>query len=252
MVKPIFDKGPLTYFATTIADGGNIRAGQLVYPSPNVAGFIKPTIDAAPNCLGVAMGNASGSDFANADATDAWGATVVNAQYPPNEVSVGYQGVWKLAAAGAAEVQTVTIGGSGLVSFTLTFTGQTTGAISATASAAAVQSALEALSNLAPGDVTVTGVSGGPYTVTFGGAYAGVDVAQMTATPTGGTGTVTVATSTAGSGFIAFGALVTAAANGLVAPFAGTTYSQIIGRCIDTAGIGIGRPGKVLLGGIGA
>jgi hypothetical protein len=48
------------------------------------------------------------------------------------------------------------------------------------------------------GDVTVTGSAGGPYTVTFGGALADTNVAQMTATPTGGTGTVTVATTTAG------------------------------------------------------
>jgi hypothetical protein len=96
------------------------------------------------------------------------------------------------------EVQTVTEGGSGLTSFTLTYSGQTTGAIAAGATAADVQTALEALSNIAPGDVTVTGAAGGPYTVTFGGTLADTNVAQMTAIPTGGTGTVTVATTTAG------------------------------------------------------
>jgi hypothetical protein len=96
------------------------------------------------------------------------------------------------------EVQTVTEGGSGLTSFTLTFSGQTTGSIAAAATAATVQTALEALSNIAPGDVVVTGSAGGPYTVTFGGTLADTNVAQMTATPTGGTGTVTVATQTAG------------------------------------------------------
>jgi hypothetical protein len=60
----------------------------------------------------------------------------------------------------------------------LTFNGQTTGssAIQYPGSAATVQSALVALSNIAPGDVTVTGANGGPYTVTFGGAYANTDV----------------------------------------------------------------------------
>lgn len=96
------------------------------------------------------------------------------------------------------EVQTVTEGGSGLTSFTLTFSGQTTAAIAAAAPAADVQAALEALSNIGAGNVTVAGADGGPYTVTFGGTLAGTDVAQMTATPTGGTGTVTVATATAG------------------------------------------------------
>lgn len=96
------------------------------------------------------------------------------------------------------EVQTVTEGGSGLTSFTLTYAGQTTGAIAAGATAAVVQAALEALSNLAPGDVVVTGSAGGPFTVTFGGTLANTNVAAMTATPTGGSGTVTVATLTAG------------------------------------------------------
>lgn len=98
------------------------------------------------------------------------------------------------------ESQVVTEGGAGLTSFTLTFDGQTTGSIAAAASAATVQAALEALSNIAPGDISVSGSAGGPYTVVFlpGGAYGDTDVPQMTATPTGGTGTVTVTTPAAG------------------------------------------------------
>lgn len=96
------------------------------------------------------------------------------------------------------EVQTITYGGSGLTSYTLTYSGQTTASIPVAATAADVQAALVALSNIAAGDVTVTGNVGGPFTVTFGGALADTNVAQMTATPTGGTGTVTIATATAG------------------------------------------------------
>ena len=96
------------------------------------------------------------------------------------------------------EVQTVTEGGSGLTSFTLTYSGQTTGSIVAAATAAQVQTALEALSNIAPGDVKVTGSASGPYSVTFAASLANQDVPQMTATPTGGSGTVTVTTATAG------------------------------------------------------
>lgn len=96
------------------------------------------------------------------------------------------------------EAQQITEGGAGLTSFTLTFDGQTTGAIAAAATAAAVRTALEALSNIAPGDVVVTGSAGGPYTVAFAGQYADVDVPQMTATPTGGTGTVNVTTTSPG------------------------------------------------------
>lgn len=98
----------------------------------------------------------------------------------------------------SAEVQHVAIGGAGLTSFTLTFQGQTTAAIAANATAAAVRIALEALSNIAPGDVTVTGGLVAGYTFTFGGALADTNVTQMTATPTGGTGTVTVTTTTQG------------------------------------------------------
>ncbi|MEV4767792.1 hypothetical protein [Micromonospora humida] len=96
------------------------------------------------------------------------------------------------------EVQTITQGGSGLTSYTLTYSGQTTASIAQAATAAQVQSALEALSNIGAGNVSVTGAAGGPYTVTFQGALADTNVAQMTSTPTGGTGTVTIATTTGG------------------------------------------------------
>jgi hypothetical protein len=98
------------------------------------------------------------------------------------------------------EVQTITQGGSGLTSYTLTYSGQTTASIAQAATAAQVQAALVALSNIGDGDVVVTGSAGGPYTVTFAGALANTNVAQMTATPTGGSGTVTIATATAGAG----------------------------------------------------
>ncbi len=100
-----------------------------------------------------------------------------------------------------SEVQTVVISGSPTGgTYTLTFNGQTTGAIAYNANAATVEAALEALSNLAPADVTVTGAAP-TYTVTFGGVYAGLNVPQMTTTPslTGGTSpTVTVNTTTQG------------------------------------------------------
>lgn len=92
------------------------------------------------------------------------------------------------------EVQTLTEGGSGLTSYTLTYSGQTTASIDDDASAAQVQLALEALSNLAPGDVVVTGTTNPvEMVVTFGGTLAGVNVSTITSTPTGGSGTVVVA-----------------------------------------------------------
>jgi len=148
-------------------------------------------------------------------------------------------GLAKIAATGlygpynvTDEVQTITQGGSGLTSYTLTYSGQTTASIAQAATAATVQAALEALSNIAPGDVTVTGAAGGPYTVVFGGTLADTNVAQMTATPTGGTGTVTIATTTAGGaetaglevlkGFLAFS---------VKAPAATTT--DVVGAMLD-------------------
>lgn len=114
-------------------------------------------------------------------------------------------------AGSTEEVQTVTEGGSGLTSFTLTFKGQVTGAIAAAATAATVQTALEALSTIDVGDVVVTGSNGGPYTVTFGGKLANTDVPALTATPTGGSGTVTIATTAAGGATTGSGGAQTAA-----------------------------------------
>lgn len=102
------------------------------------------------------------------------------------------------------EVQRITTTGAPTGgTFTLTFDGQTTAAIAYNANAAAVQSALEALSNIDPGDITVTGgpLPGTPVDVTFIGQYKGDNVPQMTATSsyTGGTApTTTVTTTTQG------------------------------------------------------
>lgn len=105
-------------------------------------------------------------------------------------------------AAVTNEVQTATVTGSPTGgTFTLTYSGQTTAAIAFNATAAVVQAALIALSNLAPGDVVVTGVAGGPYTLTFGGTLLGDNVASLTATGSltgGSTPGVTMATATAG------------------------------------------------------
>lgn len=98
------------------------------------------------------------------------------------------------------EAQTLTEGGSGLTSFTITFSGQTTASLDDDATAAQVQAALEDLSTIGEGNVEVTGgpLATGPFTVKFVGDLANTDVAAMTTTPTGGTGTVVVATATAG------------------------------------------------------
>jgi hypothetical protein len=120
-------------------------------------------------------------------------------QYPPPS-SVLHQILDLVGAVGSAlhqpfallpatsainEVQRIVSAGV-IASYTLTFSGQTTTSIAGTANAAAAQAALEALSNLAPGDVAVTGgpLNSADLVIAFGGAYAGVNVPQITVTPT--------------------------------------------------------------------
>jgi hypothetical protein len=127
----------------------------------------------------------------------------------PAGLAVAKVGNYLVPFAGVAEVQTVTITGAPTGgTFTLTLDGEATTAIAYNATAAVVQAALKALSNV--DSVTVTGT--GPYVVTFGGD---TNVPQMTATGsfTGGTTpAISVATTTGGgagdsgvlAGFIAY------------------------------------------------
>ena len=100
-MRPVFEKGPITFSLTNKAGLGGlngIKEGVLVEPDTANSGRIKPTGAGSPKVLGVAIGNASASDFLNTDTTDDWGNNVTNFNYPPNEVAVAYQGVWLLTA----------------------------------------------------------------------------------------------------------------------------------------------------------
>lgn len=92
---------------------------------------------------------------------------------------------------GSGAVHTITISGTPTGgTFTITYSTQTTAAIPYNATAAQVQAALEALSNVDPGDVTVTGGPGPTtaFTLTWGGSKLGVTTAPTaTASFTGGT-----------------------------------------------------------------
>jgi hypothetical protein len=86
-------------------------------------------------------------------------------------------------------VQTATITGSPTGgTFTLSYGGQTTAALAYNAAAATVRLALEALSNVAPGDLDVQGSAGGPYQIAFTGNPSAVDYTLFTASATGLTG----------------------------------------------------------------
>jgi hypothetical protein len=102
---------------------------------------------------------------------------------------------------GSNETQTVSLdevtdGGT----FTLTYDTKTTAAIDWDATAADVQEALEGLSNISAGDVSVTGTSGA-WIVEFTGTLAKTNVAELTGTDVDLTGTghgITIATTHAG------------------------------------------------------
>lgn len=95
---------------------------------------------------------------------------------------------------GVNEVQTITMNDGHAATggtFTITFDGQTTGAINYNATASAIVTALEALSNIAVGDVDVSGtLDAGTITITFQGLLAETDVAQVTVSLASTTGTI--------------------------------------------------------------
>ncbi|MFI1678841.1 hypothetical protein [Streptomyces sp. NPDC020607] len=113
---------------------------------------------------------------------------------------------WRGLAPLSNEEQSVAItGGPTGGTYTLTYSGQTTAGIAYNATATAVRTALAALSNIGTGNVTCTGGPhpGTPVTVTFTGALAGTDVAQMTGSAaglTGGTSPAVVVTTTTPGG----------------------------------------------------
>jgi RHS repeat-associated protein len=75
------------------------------------------------------------------------------------------------------EVQVVTLSNATGGEFRLAFAGQTTAPIAYNASAATVDSAVEALQSV--DTVTTSGSNGGPWTITFTGSHANTNVAQL-------------------------------------------------------------------------
>jgi len=113
------------------------------------------------------------------------------------------------------ETQQATVTGEAGTTFKLTLSGQTTSALAkGTATAAEVKAALEALSNVAPGDVAVEGPAGGPWLIRFleGGAFDGDNVPAITGTGIGvnEVETVTISGSPSGGNFkLTFGGQTT-------------------------------------------
>lgn len=92
--------------------------------------------------------------------------------------------------------------------FTLTYSGQTTSALDWDSTAAEVDAALEALSNIGAGDVSVSGSTGGPWTITFTSALAAATQPLLTGSGASLTGdgtqdlTVTSVTSPTGPNWL--------------------------------------------------
>lgn len=87
------------------------------------------------------------------------------------------------------EVQTVTLtGGPTGGTFILIFEAENSDPISFNAAPAVVEQALEGISEIGTGNVSVTGTAGGPWAVTFVNELGDLDVALMTANDTGLTG----------------------------------------------------------------
>jgi len=94
------------------------------------------------------------------------------------------------------EIQGVRVSNATGGTFTLTFDGQTTAPIAFNATAAQVQVALEALSNIGSGNLSATGgdLNTALVDITFIGIYAGLDVQQLTADASALTGTTPTVT----------------------------------------------------------
>lgn len=78
-------------------------------------------------------------------------------------------------------------GGTFTITVTVGGVAQTTAGIAYNATASAVQTAIQALSNVGAGNATVTGSAGGPYTITFADSLGAVTVTASGAGLTGGT-----------------------------------------------------------------
>ncbi|MFI5778138.1 phage tail tube protein [Nocardia sp. NPDC051570] len=90
----------------------------------------------------------------------------------------------------APTTKTITLPTSTGGTFTVTVDGQTSTGIAYNATAAAVKTALEALSTVGAGKAEVTGSTGGPYTVGLPGTATTVTASGSSLTPPGSTVTV--------------------------------------------------------------
>ncbi len=116
-IRPVFEKGsPLNFGATTVANGGNMKAGIMVEPD-GTTGKIKPASANSVRCLGVLVTNTAASNYAVSDSADAWDNPVIDGSHQyPVQSAVASMGVWKLKVTGAVAFgQKVKCGATGSI-----------------------------------------------------------------------------------------------------------------------------------------
>lgn len=205
---PYHDEAPHGFY-TDNSSGGDYLNGDLVKEDNIVGVAVKQKGTSFDSTLAAQTVIADGEEFYLVKR----GRVAIDANFAKGD-RLYLNGSVLTSDSATDEVQTVTLALATGGTFTLTYSGQTTSAIAYNATAATVKTALEALSNIGVGDVLVSKV-GSVYTVSFAGALADTNVAQMTANGAsltgaeGDTPTVTVATATAGgTGYTPVGVVV--------------------------------------------
>lgn len=183
----------------TVSFGGS-TTGPIAYDATS------SEVDAALEALGnIASGDltCAGGPLPGSPVTVTFGGTLAGTNQPA--MTIDDSGLTRTAPSIAVsestagvgptnEVQTLTITSATGGTYTLTFNGQTTSSLAYNANAAAIQTALRALSTIGSGNVNVSG--SGPFTITFAGTLAATNVNPITVntaslTPSGiGTGYV--------------------------------------------------------------
>lgn len=180
------------------------------------------TVYAVDNC---ALDTATIDFGLDAIAAIAWAGKGAVLREMPLTASAGVAGTVTFSG-GKSEVTQIAVDATG-GTYTITYNAQTTAAINFDATAAAVKSALEAISSINVGDIkSVTGGPGdagatSPYLITWSSKLGNITAPTTTPTLTGGAATATVTTPTEG------GDLGTAKAKVTSAPFIANKLSTL-------------------------
>ncbi|MGL4551011.1 MAG: hypothetical protein ACRC33_07480, partial [Gemmataceae bacterium] len=220
----LFANGLSSTFSLTGTDAGTLLASGGT--SPVAYSFVESLTGGAAADAFVVGASGSILSVAGGGGTD----TLSYAGFG-SAVTVNLQAATATVHSPADEVQELTVTPSGSDTFTLTFEGQTTAPLPDTATAAQVQTALSALSNIGGvgGSVVVTAVAGPPnvYTITFQGTLAGANVGPITAAFTGGASGGTATLTDGGPRVASFASIE--------ALVGGTGSDAIIGQNLTTA-----------------